>query len=275
MPDVSTNRELWTRGYGWADEGDEWSSWWGGTDAMWFGAVLPRIHAHLPAPSILEIGPGYGRWTQYLKEHCERLVGVDLAENCVEHCRQRFAADGHIEFHANDGRSLEMVEDGSVDFVFSFDSLVHAEPDVVAAYLQQLAAKLTPDGIGFVHHSNHGAQPWTTKLAHRLPEPRRRRLVERGVLPNVYGWRSPAMTSQLFAQQCRDAGLVAVTQERVNWVFGPYLIDAMSTFTRAGSVHDRDPVQVRNPLFRQEARRMSRLYAARPRSRAAMRSAIA
>ena len=49
-----------------------------------------------------------------------------------------------------------MVEDGSIDFVFSFDSLVHVEADVLDAYLDQLARKLTPDGVGFIHHSNMG-----------------------------------------------------------------------------------------------------------------------
>lgn len=49
----------------------------GDTPAMWFGALLPRIHGFVPVPTILEIGPGHGRWTQYLKELAGRLVIVD------------------------------------------------------------------------------------------------------------------------------------------------------------------------------------------------------
>lgn len=56
----------------------------------------------------------------------------------------------------NDGRSLDAVVDGSVDFVFSFDSLVHLEVEVIESYLKQLASKLTPNGVGFIHHSNMG-----------------------------------------------------------------------------------------------------------------------
>jgi hypothetical protein len=52
--------------------------------------------------------------------------------------------------------SLDVAVDGSVDFVFSFDSLVHVEMDVIEAYLKQLAAKLTPNGVGFIHRSNLG-----------------------------------------------------------------------------------------------------------------------
>src|SRR6478752_7017059 len=111
---------------------------------MWFGFVLPRIHAFMPTGTLLEIGPGYGRWTAYLKDLCDRLIGVDLAENCVEACRQRFADVDHAEFHVNDGRSLSMVADGSIDVAFSFDSLVHADDDALNAYVVELARVLAP-----------------------------------------------------------------------------------------------------------------------------------
>ena len=76
---------------------------------------------------MLEIAPGHGRWTEYLAHHCDRLIGVDLASSCVEVCRERFDGRPNLEFFVNDGRSLDMVDAGSVDLVFSFDSLVHAE----------------------------------------------------------------------------------------------------------------------------------------------------
>src|SRR3954468_2896420 len=131
MGDVKKNLAIWTAHWDWSQQGDEWSAWWGGTPSLWYGALLPRIHSFVPPGTILEIAPGYGRWTQYLKNLCDELVIVDLTEGCIEHCRERFADADNIEYHVNDGRSLEMVEDGSVDFVFSFDSLVHAETDVL------------------------------------------------------------------------------------------------------------------------------------------------
>jgi len=41
----------------------------------------------------------------------------------------------HIEYFINDGRSLDMLENNSIDFAFSFDSLLHAEIDVMHAYI--------------------------------------------------------------------------------------------------------------------------------------------
>jgi hypothetical protein len=46
-----------------------------------------------------------------------------------------------------------MIADGSIDLAFSFDSLVHAEADVLSFYLAQLATKLRSDGVAFIHHS--------------------------------------------------------------------------------------------------------------------------
>jgi len=261
VPSIEENKTLWTTSWDWSAEGDEWSSWWGGTQAMWFGALLPRINSFLPAGTILELGPGYGRWSQCLKDLCERLVLVDLVESCIDHCRQRFAGASNIEYHVNDGRSLDAIADESVDFAFSFDSLVHAEADVLAAYLDQLARKLTPDGVGFFHHSNIGSYRTLTALARVIPGPLRRPLAWRGVLVDVSASRAESVTADLFAAQCRAAGLTCVTQEKVSWERGHYLIDALSVFTPKGSRWERERVVASNPLFRSEARRMARLYA--------------
>ena len=261
MANIEENLAVWESSWDWSAGGDEWSSWWGGTPALWHGALLPRIHAFVPTGTVLEIAPGFGRWTHYLKDLCERLVVVDLTERCIDHCRERFADATNIEYHVNDGRSLEMVEDGSIDFVFSFDSLVHVEIDVLDAYLTQLATKLKPEGVGFFHHSNIGEYARLIALARRAPERSRRRLVDAGALVDLYAWRAESVTADLFVETCGRAGLACIGQERINWEHGSYLTDALSIFTRRGSSWDRPLRTMRNPLFRREARRMASLYA--------------
>ena len=137
MPEVDENLRAWTQ-WDWSQQGDEWSAFWGGTPAMWFGALLPRIHAFVPTGTILEIAPGTSL-DAVPTRLAERLVVVDLTESCIEHCRKRFEESADIVYHVDDGRSLDMVETESVDFTFSFDSLVHAESDVIRAYLERLA----------------------------------------------------------------------------------------------------------------------------------------
>lgn len=261
MPTVNENAENWSTTWDWSDRGEEWSRWWGGTPALWHGALLPRIHPIVPTGTILEIAPGYGRWTQYLKDLCERLVIVDLTEKCIDHCRGRFAEATNIAYHVNDGRSLAMVEDGSIDFAFSFDSLVHVEPEIIGGYLEQLAAKLKPDGVGFIHHSNAGSLKRLSALSRRVPDNLFATFVRRGIAVNLTAWRDQRMTAAAFRSQCETAGIACVSQELVSWEHGGYLIDCFSIFTPAGSRWERPTRLIRNPMFVAEARRMARLYA--------------
>jgi 16S rRNA A1518/A1519 N6-dimethyltransferase RsmA/KsgA/DIM1 with predicted DNA glycosylase/AP lyase activity len=123
MPTIEQNVGSWST-YNWSEGGDEWSGAWGGTEFLWWGTLYPRIAAFLPAATVLEIAPGYGRFTQYLKDLCDHLTIVDLTERCILACKERFAEATNITYHITDGKSLAMVPNHSFDFVFSFDSLV-------------------------------------------------------------------------------------------------------------------------------------------------------
>ncbi len=264
MPTIEENLALWGSRYAWPADGDEWSARWGGSESQWFGAIYPRIHAFLPAATILEIAPGYGRWTQYLKEYSERLVLVDLNPNCIDRCRQRFASSPKLEYHVNDGKALSMIADASIDFVFSFDSLVHAEADVIEAYLAQLAKKLKPNGVGFIHHSNLGAYRVRWMLTQRaVPARLRRRLVKQGWLSS-FGMRAPGVTAALFAAYSQRAGLPCVSQELIRWK-SSLLLDCFSVFAKPASTWARPNRVYRNHKFVEEVasiRRLSSLYSA-------------
>jgi 2-polyprenyl-3-methyl-5-hydroxy-6-metoxy-1,4-benzoquinol methylase len=257
MPSLDWNRALWRTDYSWPKQGDEWSASWGGADMQWHRTILPRIHAFLPADTILEIAPGFGRWTHYLKDQCRRLVVVDLSPRCIDACKQRFAECSHIEYHVNDGLSLDVIADGSIDFVFSFDSLVHAEEDVIRSYLDQLGRKLRPDGIGFLHHSNLGEYARYFAFVERLPG--RRRVFEKlKLVERNRHFRAASMTAAKFEGLAGRAGLPCMSQEIVNWG-SKRLIDCCSMFTRHGSRWVRPNRVRRNHGFMKEVREAARL----------------
>jgi 2-polyprenyl-3-methyl-5-hydroxy-6-metoxy-1,4-benzoquinol methylase len=263
MPTIAENQQTWDENYEWAKQGDEWSSSWGGAQAQWVGSILPRIHALMPTGTILEIAPGFGRWTNYLRTYCDRLVVVDLSEKCIKACQQRFKADTHIDYHVNDGKSLAMIPDQSIDFVFSFDSLVHAEADVLETYLTQLATKLTPNGIGFIHHSNLGRYQPALTLIEQIPIELRAEIVNKELLEPTH-WRAGSMTAKLFADYCDRANLQCIGQELVNWGNDGLLIDSFSLFTPKNSRWSRDNQIIENLGFMQEAdliKQRSYLYA--------------
>jgi 2-polyprenyl-3-methyl-5-hydroxy-6-metoxy-1,4-benzoquinol methylase len=258
MPTIEENQQSWDKGYAWELQGDEWSSFWGGADAQWFGSILPRIHASIPTGTILEIAPGFGRWTNYLKDACDRLIVVDLSEKCIKACQQRFAAESHVEYHVNDGKSLAMIPDNSIDFVFSFDSLVHAESDVMESYLAQLATKLKPNGVGFIHHSNLGKYQEAFSIIEKIPSEMRAEIVNKVLLEPTH-WRASSMTADLFGDYCDRSGLQCISQELVNWGTEGLLIDCFSSFTPKHSTWSRKNQIVDNLEFMKEANSIEQL----------------
>jgi SAM-dependent methyltransferase len=198
MPSREENVANWSA-HDWSLRGDDWSVGWGSTPMLWYGTILPRIHFLLPARHLLEIAPGYGRVTAFLLEHARRYTGVDITPRCVEACRERFGSRAEVEFHLNDGASLDVVADDSVDVALSWDSLVHADPEVLQAYVASLARKLVPGGRAFLHHSNLGAV-----------------IAEHGKVPNPH-WRDERMSAELMRRFCAEAGLALDGQQLVGW----------------------------------------------------------
>ena len=240
--------------YDWREAGEEWSEPWGSSGAQWSGTIFPRIRKFLPTGTILEIAPGFGRWTHYLKDYCEKLLAVDKSSECIEACRHRFAAESHVRCYLNDGRSLSMIPDDSVDFVFSFDSFVHPHREIVEAYLHELRAKLKIGGKGFIHHSNFGE--YVDSPRERLPEFLAKPLIKAKILDWAHH-RNPDMTAELFRSLCKQNGLHCISQELVNWR-GRRLIDCLSLFVRSDSAPQNPTTIIRNPNFMREAARIRR-----------------
>ncbi len=312
---IDDNYIYWNNVYDWSRyQGDEWSARWGGPDVQWFWSIFPRIRRHLPAATILEIGPGFGRWSRYLREHCQKLILLDLSEKCLAGCRARLAVHaaehqsdanrttmhvrtqttehsaappeetplaGHSgaslggpsvgnetlsHFQASeiitilgDGRSLKGVNDESVDFCFSFESLVLAESDVLSDYLRELCRVLKPEGKAFLHHSNLGAYAEYFKAKDLVPKKLRRSLKRAGLL-DYDEMRAPSVTAAWFAKETKLAGLSCLSQELIPWG-GKRLIDCFSTLEKGPR---KKPNQVfENPQFIKRAfeiQRLSRLY---------------
>lgn len=178
------NRAVWNA-WDWSRGGDEWNDvdepeqW---KDSLIDQVLLPHLG---DARSVLEIGPGGGRWSGILQTHAQRLVLVDVAQRALDLCRERLGEASNVEYVLSDGAAFPQVEDESIDWVWSFDVFVHIAPVDVASYLGEIARVLRPGCTALIHHS--------------------------GRLVRAPGWRSP-MTALLFAQLARDRGLEVVRQ---------------------------------------------------------------
>jgi hypothetical protein len=146
-----------------------------------------------------------------------------------------------MEYHVNDGRSLTMIADASIDFAFSFDSLVHAEVDVIESYISQLSDKLTADGIAFLHHSNFAALLEQTDAGSQ----------DGGEMDNRH-WRSETVSAEIVSAIADRSNMTVVSQERVNWGCKA-LSDCITVLAPTGSRWERVPRIADNPGFMAEA----------------------
>jgi len=237
MPSVDENRRLWTD-WDWRADGHEWSEAWGTAADQWASTILPRIFSLLPASSILEIAPGYGRWTPYLLNNSERYIGIDITEPLVLHCRRVFGAlRSRPVFLLGDGFRFNRVQDRSISLVFSFDSLVHAEMDCLSSYAVEIHRVLEPGGHAFIHHSNLGeyVKDGTVTVPHA-------------------GFRAQSVTVEAASNAFNAAGLICLTHEKITWLSEEY-IDCFSLLRKPRSDNtcgDTIPSIFYNDQFRNE-----------------------
>ena len=228
MPDIAWNVAVWDGGHNWDAGGEEWSVSWGGSEPQWFGSLYPRLHRFLPTRTILEIAPGYGRWTKFLIPNCKRYIGVDLSQECVDSCRRIFSNVRRATFIKNDGLSLYGIKDRSCDFVFSFDSLVHADAEIIESYIPEILRILSRTGAAFIHHSSMLGIPCS-------PEQQKEH------------YRSLTVSADSVARGVAAAGGGVMIQEIVNWSSG---WDCLTLFRRTPN---SNPVRIHNPRFSDEA----------------------
>ncbi len=238
MPSIDDNREVWGRPERWDRNGDEWSTGWGGPASQWSSWIAPRLEAAAGTPPyarIVEIGCGHGRWTQFLAEWSQEVVAVDLAPECVAACEARFADVEAVRPGICDGRTLPTIDDRSVDLVFSFDSVVHADAEAIGGYVAELARVLTDDGVAWIHHSNLAASRLDRSAVLRRIGPLHRALARSGVIEREVHWRDPSVDADLVARLAERHGLVCTSQELLRWATARTAIDCVSVLVRPGS----------------------------------------
>jgi ubiquinone/menaquinone biosynthesis C-methylase UbiE len=153
IENVKLNKELWGNPNNWEDDGHEWSSHiYNGTEDLWVNFIEPRMSKFIQG-DVLEIACGYGRITEKVLNYPINLAVIDLNQNCINRCVEKFGSRIQNYF-VNDGISLSMIDDNTKDFIFSWDSFVHMTQEVIEKYVQEIQRTLKINGIAWIHHSN-------------------------------------------------------------------------------------------------------------------------
>jgi SAM-dependent methyltransferase len=140
--------------------------------------VLPYVSADKVA---LEIGPGGGRWTRHLLGFSQ-LYAVEYYPDLLAELRRNFGKFPNIKFINNNGSDFPGVDDGAIDFCFSFGVFVHLDFHIIEAYLDNLKRVMKPQGHVVLHYSdmNKIMARENDGFAHNTPEQMRKAVLERG-----------------------------------------------------------------------------------------------
>lgn len=163
---AGANRRLWDA-WDWSDGGEEWTPSPAWKQSLIDQVIVPNTRR---APVTLEIGPGGGRWSEVLQRSSSRLILIDVSRTAIAACEERFRSETNVEYHITSGSSLSPVADGTVDFVFSFDTFVHVAPTDARQYVSEIARVLRAGGRAVIHHAGEGgtAGGWRSNMTASL-----------------------------------------------------------------------------------------------------------
>ena len=118
---VNENKRIWNQ-YDWSrGAGEEWTR-----DAQTYKDLDPNtwktslinemmLKYIKNGSTILEIGPGAGRWTEILQKLADKLILADISEKSLALCRERFRGLENIEYYLIEGR-LDFIADNVIKF---------------------------------------------------------------------------------------------------------------------------------------------------------------
>ncbi len=105
-----------------------------------------------PETTLVEIGPGGGRWTRYMLS-AKQIYALDYHQELLDELKKNFN-DRHITFIKNNGDDFPNIPDKSIDFMFSFGTFVHLDVEIIERYLRNMKPLLRPTANVVIHYSD-------------------------------------------------------------------------------------------------------------------------
>lgn len=147
--------------------------------------------------NVIELACGRGRHLSRYIGDAEQITLVDILEENINYCQERFKGNNKIVYYHNNGFNLEKLQDNSYTALFTYDSMVHFEMMDVKEYLQDIYRVLRRGGKALFHHSNYSAD-YKADFAHA---------------PHARCF----MNKDLFAYLANRVGFKILSQEVIDW----------------------------------------------------------
>lgn len=111
----------------------------------------------LDLSNIIELACGRGRHVQKYLDDAEKITLVDIVENNIKYCKERYKDNEKITYYCNNGYNLEKLPDETYTALFTYDAIVHFELIDIYEYLKDIYRVLKPEAKALFHHSNYSA----------------------------------------------------------------------------------------------------------------------
>lgn len=105
-----------------------------------------------PSATVLEIGPGGGRWTRYMLS-VKKLYVIDFYQELLDELKSNFRS-ADLVLVKNNGNDFPGVANESVDFIFSFGTFVHLDIEIIDRYLENMKPLLKPTSNVVIHYAD-------------------------------------------------------------------------------------------------------------------------
>jgi SAM-dependent methyltransferase len=105
-----------------------------------------------PNTTVVEIGPGGGRWTRYML-HARHIYAVDYHQELLNELSSNFRRS-NITTIKNRGDDFPGIPPQTIDFVFSFGTFVHLDLEIIDRYLESMKSLLKPESNVVIQYSD-------------------------------------------------------------------------------------------------------------------------
>ena len=100
-------------------------------DNQWENLIWPMLKDKgIDFHCVVDLAAGHGRNSaNYATMPTESSLSTSPGN--IDACQERFKGDDRFAYIKNDGISLATIADESITFIYTFDSMVHFDSDVV------------------------------------------------------------------------------------------------------------------------------------------------
>jgi len=125
-------------------------------DCFWAAdSVFYKMFCELDLSKAIELACGRGRHVARYIDKAQEITLVDILEENIVFCKERFHLYDNVRYYRNSGYDLKELADGRYTALFSYDAVVHFEMMDIFSYLKDIHRVLVRGGRALVHHSNY------------------------------------------------------------------------------------------------------------------------